>query len=113
MPNPEFAQNEVSEACQKVNVLSISRKKYALVMVDNYSRYTWVEFMHSKDEAPYIIIEHIKKIEKQAEDQNCVKRWRSDNGTNFRNSTLTEFCKDKGIVQEFSAARTPQQNGVV
>ena len=51
-----------------VNVLSISRKKYALVMVDDYSRYTWVEFMHSKDETPHIIIEHIKIIEKQAED---------------------------------------------
>ncbi|KAL8088428.1 hypothetical protein AgCh_038276 [Apium graveolens] len=48
-----------------------------------------------------------------AEDQNCVKRLRSDNGTEFRNATLTELCKDKGIVQEFSAARTPKQNGVV
>ena len=38
---------------------------------------------------------------------------RSDNGREFRNVTLTEFCKDKGIVQEFSAARTPQQNGVI
>ncbi|KAL8114645.1 hypothetical protein AgCh_021489 [Apium graveolens] len=40
---------------------------------------------------------------------------RSDNGTGFRNATLSEFCKGKGkgIVQEFSAARTPQQNGVV
>ena len=69
--------------------------------------------MYSKDETPNIIIEHIKKIEKQAEDHNCVKRLRSDNGTEFRNSTLSEFCKNKGIVQEYSAARTPQQNGVV
>ena len=91
-----------------VNVLSISRNKYALVMVDDFSRYTWVEFMHSKDETPYIIIEHIKKIEKQAEDHNCVKRLRSDNGTKFRNLILSEFSKSKGIVQEFSAARTPQ-----
>ncbi|KAL8088284.1 hypothetical protein AgCh_038167 [Apium graveolens] len=66
-----------------------------------------VEFVHSKDKSPHIIIEHIKKIEKQAEDQECVKRLRSDNGTKFRNTTLTEFCKDKGIVQEFSAAMTP------
>ena len=42
-----------------------------------------------------------------------MKRLRSDNGTEFRNATLSEFCKNKGIVQEFSAARTPQQNGVV
>ena len=111
MPSLEFAQMEVCEACQKgkmkrsshksktvnsisaplqlihmdlfgpVNVLSISRNKYVLVMVDDFSRYTWVEFMYSKDETPNIIKEHIKKIEKQAEDQNCVKRLRSDNGT--------------------------------
>ncbi|KAL8105176.1 hypothetical protein AgCh_029100 [Apium graveolens] len=86
------------------------RKKYALVMVDDYSRYTWVKFMHSKDETPHIIIEHIKKIEKQDEDQEYVKRLRSDNDTEFRNVTLTEFYKDKGIVQEFSAARTPHDS---
>ncbi|KAL8135424.1 hypothetical protein AgCh_010173 [Apium graveolens] len=143
MSNLEFAQDEVCEACQKgkikrsshksktvnsisallqlihmnlfgpVNFLSISRKKYALVMVDDYLRYTWVKFMHSKDETPHIIIEHIKKIEKQDGDQNCVKRLRSDNDTEFRNAILNELCKDKGIVQEFSAIRTPHQNGVV
>ena len=91
MPKLEFAQIEVCEACQKekmkrsshkskivnsisaplqlihmdlfgpVNVLSILRNKYALVMVDDFSRYTWVEFMHSKDETPHIIIEHKKR----------------------------------------------------
>ncbi|KAL8119911.1 hypothetical protein AgCh_017145 [Apium graveolens] len=111
MPKLEFAQVEVCEACQKgkikrsshksktmnsisaplqlihmdlfgpVNVLSILRNEYALVMVDDFSRYTWVEFMYSKDETPHIIIEHIKKIEKQTEDHNCVKRLRSDNET--------------------------------
>ena len=70
-------------------------------MVDDFSRYTWVEFMYSKDETPNIIIEHIEKIEKQAEGKVSVKRLRSDNGTDFRNSTLSEFCKSKGIVQEF------------
>ncbi|KAL8104100.1 hypothetical protein AgCh_028362 [Apium graveolens] len=143
MPNLEFAHNEVCEACQKVkmkrsshknkavnsisaplqlihidlfgpiNVLSISKKKYTFVMVDDYLRYTWVEFMHSKNETSHIIIEHIKKVEKQAEDQNYVKRLRSDNSTEFRNVILIEFCKGKGIVQEFSAARIPQQNKVV
>ncbi|MGM9241649.1 hypothetical protein ACTFGL_05175, partial [Campylobacter jejuni] len=38
---------------------------------------------------------------------------RSDNGTEFRNSTMEEFCKERGVVQQFSAPGTPQQNGVV
>nr|KAJ0203216.1 hypothetical protein LSAT_V11C500241930 [Lactuca sativa] len=41
-----------------------------------------------------------------------VKQLRSDHGTEFRNSTLEEFCDHKGIGQNFSAPRTPQQNGV-
>ncbi|KAL8108993.1 hypothetical protein AgCh_025187 [Apium graveolens] len=49
----------------------------------------------------------------KAEDHNCVKRLRSDNGTEFRNAILSEFCKDKGIVQEYSTARTLEQNRVV
>lgn len=49
-----------------VNVLSVARKKYALVIVDDYSKYTWVLFLHSKDEAPKVIINHIKKIELEA-----------------------------------------------
>ncbi|KAL8121836.1 hypothetical protein AgCh_018533 [Apium graveolens] len=56
---------------------------------------------------------NLEFAEDEAEDQNCVKRLRSDNEKEFRNATLTEFCKDRGIVQEFLAARTPQQNGVV
>jgi transposase InsO family protein len=42
-----------------------------------------------------------------------VVKFRSDNGTEFKNSTLREFCEEKGITQTFSAPRTPQQNGVV
>ncbi|KAL8133711.1 hypothetical protein AgCh_008957 [Apium graveolens] len=112
MPNLEFVQDEVSDACQKGK---LKRSSHTSKTVNSISAplYTWVEIMYSKDETPHIIIEHIKKIEKQVEDQNCVKRLRSDNGTEFSNATLTEFCKYKGIVQELSDSRTLQQNGVV
>ena len=74
-----------------VNVMSLSKKKYALVMVDDFSRYTWVEFLHSNDETPQIIIEHIKKIEKEALNNASVVTLRSDNGTEFRNAILEGF----------------------
>ncbi|GJV01813.1 putative ribonuclease H-like domain-containing protein, partial [Tanacetum coccineum] len=41
-----------------------------------------------------------------------VKIIRSDNGTEFKNRDMLEFCGNKGIKQEYSNARTPQQNGV-
>ena len=41
-----------------------------------------------------------------------VKQLRSDHGTEFRNHTVETFCSDLGISQNFSAVRTPEQNGV-
>lgn len=46
------------------NVMSVSKKKYALV--SDYSKYTWMLFLHSNDKATQIIIDHIKKIEVEA-----------------------------------------------
>ena len=94
-----------------VNVMSLSRKRYALVIIDDFSKYTWVLFLNSKDETPKMIIDHIKRIELEA--NLPVRKIRSDNGTDFKNAILNEFCIDKGISRQFSAPRTPQQNGVV
>ena len=94
-----------------VNVPSLEIERYALVMVDDYSRYTWVKFLETKDEAAQEIIDLIKVLDKAPNSE--VTFLRSDNGTEFRNSLLEGFCKDERIVQKFSAARTPRQNGVV
>ena len=88
-----------------VNVMSMSKKCYALVIVDDQSKYTWVLFLHYKDETPQMVIDHIKLIEM---DSNLpVRAIRSDNGTEFKNATLNDFCADKGISKQYSAPRTP------
>ena len=94
-----------------VNVLSINRKRYALVIVDEFTRFTWVYFLFKKDETPEILLEHVKLMENGSTHK--VKILRSDNGTEFKNSQMNEFCKHKGISHQFSAPGTPQQNGVV
>ena len=94
-----------------VNVMSIAKKKYALVIVDEFTRYTWVYFLHTKSETASILIDHVKQLDKLVKDY--VKIIRSDNGTEFKNLIMEEFCKDHGIKQVFSAPGTPQQNGVV
>ncbi|KAL8096136.1 hypothetical protein AgCh_037185 [Apium graveolens] len=94
-----------------VNVMSIAKKKYALVIVDEFTRYTWVYFLHTKSETASILIDHVKHLDKLIKDS--VKILRSDNGTEFKNLIMEEFCKNHGIKQEFSAPGTPQQNGVV
>nr|GEZ45494.1 hypothetical protein [Tanacetum cinerariifolium] len=94
-----------------MRVQSINGKRYVLVVVDDYSRYTWVFFFHSKDEASEVIISFIKKTQVNLQLQ--VQRVRTDNGTEFKNKTLAKFFDEVGITQQFSAARTPKQNGVV
>ncbi|KAJ0888369.1 putative RNA-directed DNA polymerase [Helianthus annuus] len=93
-----------------VNVLSIGRKAYCLVIVDDYSRYTWVYFLSHKNETAVLVKQFITLAENQASTK--VKVIRSDNGTEFKNVILDTFCVDKGIDRQFSAPRTPQQNGV-
>ncbi|KAL8088633.1 hypothetical protein AgCh_038420 [Apium graveolens] len=94
-----------------VKVMSIAKKKYALVIVDEFTRYTWVYFLHTQSETASILIDHVKHLDKLVKDS--VKILRSDNGTEFKNLIMEEFCKNHGIKQEFSAPGTPQQNGVV
>nr|GEY47818.1 hypothetical protein [Tanacetum cinerariifolium] len=76
------------DLCGPMRVASINGKKYILVIVDDYSRYTWTLFLCSKDETPEV-------------------------GTEFLNKTLNAFFKEEGIEHQNSAARTPEQNGVV
>ncbi|KAD3067893.1 hypothetical protein E3N88_35773 [Mikania micrantha] len=94
-----------------VKVMSMAKKKYCLVIVDDYSRFVWTFFLHSKDEVAKSIINFVLYIEKQY--SLPVKRVRSDNGTEFRNHILDEFYLSKGIKRQYSIPRTPEQNGVV
>ncbi|GJV73548.1 putative ribonuclease H-like domain-containing protein [Tanacetum coccineum] len=91
-------------------VSSLMNKKYCLVVTDDYSRFTWVFFLASKDETSGILKSFITEIENLVDKK--VKIIRCDNETEFKNRVMSEFCKQKGIKREFSVARTPQQNGV-
>ncbi|GJX68007.1 retrovirus-related pol polyprotein from transposon TNT 1-94 [Tanacetum coccineum] len=99
------------DLCGPMRVASINRKWYILVIVDDYSRFTWVKFLRIKDEAPAAIIKCIKNI--QVRLKATVRHIQTDNGTEFVNQTLREFYDNVGISHQTSVARTPQQNGVV
>ncbi|GJU29909.1 retrovirus-related pol polyprotein from transposon TNT 1-94 [Tanacetum coccineum] len=99
------------DLCGPMRVASINGKKYILVIVDDYSRFTWVKCLRSKDEAPDFIIKFLKMI--QVRLKVPVRRIRTDNGTEFVNQTLREYYEKVGISHETSVARSPQQNGVV
>ncbi|GJZ66299.1 retrovirus-related pol polyprotein from transposon TNT 1-94 [Tanacetum coccineum] len=79
--------------------------------MDDYSRFTWVKFLASKDEAPDFIIKFLKMI--QVRLNATVKNIRTDNGTEFVNQTLRSYYESVSISHERSVARAPQKNGVV
>ncbi|GJU95480.1 retrovirus-related pol polyprotein from transposon TNT 1-94 [Tanacetum coccineum] len=99
------------DLCGPMRIASINRKRYVLVIVDDYSLYTWVHFLRSKDETPEVIKTFLKRIIVLL--QSPVIIIRTDNGTKFKNQILKEYFDSVGISHQTSSVRTPQQNGVV
>ncbi|GKA90133.1 ribonuclease H-like domain-containing protein [Tanacetum coccineum] len=93
-----------------VSVESINKKRYCLVVTDDFSKFSYVFFLATKDETSEILCNLIIGLENQL--NHNVKIFRCNNGTEFKNYAMNEFCAKKGIKREFSVARTPQQNGV-
>ncbi|GJX19779.1 retrovirus-related pol polyprotein from transposon TNT 1-94 [Tanacetum coccineum] len=91
-------------------VKSLKKKMYCLVVTDDYSRFTWVFFLDTKDETSGILMSFITRIENLVDHK--VNGIRCDNRTEFKNREMNQFCEMKGILRKFSVARTPQQNGV-
>nr|GFB29398.1 retrovirus-related Pol polyprotein from transposon TNT 1-94 [Tanacetum cinerariifolium] len=78
------------DLCGPMRIASINGKRYVLVIVDDYSRYTWVHFLRSKDEAPEVIKTFLKRITVLL--QSPVIIIRTDNGTEFKNQVITTAC---------------------
>ncbi|GJS55754.1 retrovirus-related pol polyprotein from transposon TNT 1-94 [Tanacetum coccineum] len=93
-------------------VRSYRGNRYTLVIVDDYSRYTWTRFLKDKTEAFDQFEIFSKKIQNQL---GCIiVSIRTDHGREFDNEVqFGEFCNANGITHNFSAPRTPQSNGVV
>jgi transposase InsO family protein len=91
--------------------ISIGGSKYCLIIVDDYSRFTWVFFLQEKCQTQETLKRFL--IHTQNEFRLRMKEIRSDNGTEFKNSEIEGFLEEEGMKHEFSSPYTPQQNGVV
>ncbi|GJV87461.1 retrovirus-related pol polyprotein from transposon TNT 1-94 [Tanacetum coccineum] len=93
------------DLCGPMRVASLNGKRYILVIVNDYSRFTWVRFLRTKDEAPEAIIKCIKNMQLRL--NATVRNVQIDNGTEFVNQTLREFYENVGISHQISVAHTP------
>ncbi|GKB13495.1 retrovirus-related pol polyprotein from transposon TNT 1-94 [Tanacetum coccineum] len=101
---------QICRATRTISLISINHEIYTLVIVDEYSRYTWVYFLKKKSQAAEMIMSFVKMVENQNDVK--VNQIRTNNGTEFRNSKLESFCDEKIISYNFSSPFTPEQNGV-
>ena len=92
-------------------IKSLSGNRFAYVLVDDFSRFTWVFFLEHKNQAFSHFQAFKKRVEKEKD--SSILRIRSDRGGEFNNQPFTTFCEEHGIKHELSCPRTPQQNGVV
>nr|GEZ40619.1 retrovirus-related Pol polyprotein from transposon TNT 1-94 [Tanacetum cinerariifolium] len=97
------------DLCGPMRVASINGKRYVLVIVDDYSRYTWTHFLRSNDETPDVLIDFLSLVQRGLQAQ--VRVVRTDKGTEFLNQTLHAYFAAEGILHQTSIARTPEQNG--
>ncbi|GKA23506.1 retrovirus-related pol polyprotein from transposon TNT 1-94 [Tanacetum coccineum] len=92
------------DLCGTMRVQNINGRKYILVIIDDYSRFTWVKFLRSKDEVPEFVIKFLKMIQVCLNE--TVHNIRTDNGTEFVNHTLKAYYEEVRTSHQASMART-------
>nr|GEW09747.1 retrovirus-related Pol polyprotein from transposon TNT 1-94 [Tanacetum cinerariifolium] len=107
---PMYCDSKADIAISCNPVASINGKKYVLVIVDDYSRYTWTHFLRSKYETPEVLIDFLRLVQRGIHAQ--VRIVRTYKGTEFLNKTLHVYFASKGILHQTSIARTPEQNSI-
>ncbi|GJR74806.1 retrovirus-related pol polyprotein from transposon TNT 1-94 [Tanacetum coccineum] len=109
LPRLKFEKDHLYSAPMRVQ--TINGKKYILVIVDDYYRFSWVKFLRSKNKTPEVIIKFLTQI--QVGLNKTVRYIRTDNGTEFVNKDLTDYYERVGIFHQNYILRNPQQNGIV
>jgi transposase InsO family protein len=81
--------------------ISIGGNKYGLIIIDDYSRFTWVFFLQDKCETQEVLKKFLKRAQNEFDAK--VKRIRSDNDTEFTNTQVEDYLDEEGIKHDFSA----------
>lgn len=112
--NKQLAENKLdlihTDLCGPMPTESWSGKRYMLTFIDDHSRKVFIYFLKYKSEVKTIVQEFVAMVETECGTK--VKVIRSDNGTEYCNSTLTDFLKEKGIKHQLTVPYSPQQNGL-
>ncbi|SGY60597.1 BQ5605_C007g04454 [Microbotryum silenes-dioicae] len=117
-PFPAVASNRSAQPLERVHMdllafdgaVSLGGARYALVIVDDHSRYLWVIPMSHKSDTFAAFKSWLAKVERSTSRK--VLAVRSDNGGEFMSNKFSRFLEEQGITRQLSIPDTPQQNGV-
>lgn len=98
------------DTCGPMQTQSLQGNKHFILGIEEYSGYKIIYFAEYKDEIANLVKLMVNRVE--LESQRPVKMLVTDNGTEYKNRNLSEWLKGKGIIHDFSAPYTPQQNGL-
>ena len=100
-----------ADLCGKIKPSTAGGKNYFLLIVDDHSRYMWIELLTTKDEA----FRCFKKIQALAEtERECkLRAFRSDRGGEFNSIEFKQYYDERGVKHFTTTPYTPQQDGVV
>nr|GEV91734.1 ribonuclease H-like domain, reverse transcriptase, RNA-dependent DNA polymerase [Tanacetum cinerariifolium] len=96
------------DLCGPISPKTESRKNYMFLLVDDCTRYMWVYFLKSKDEAFETFKEFKLKVENEVKKK--LKSFRTDRGGEFTSREFTRYCKENGILRQLTAPYSPQHN---
>lgn len=106
----EFSQCMHSDICDLRNTMSRGGKYYFITFIDDFSRFTYVYLLKSKDEALSKFKIYVTEVENKL--NRTVVKFRSDRGGEYTLKEFTDFCESEGIKKTTTAPYTPQQNGI-
>jgi hypothetical protein len=89
-----------------VAYINIGGNKYGLVIINNYSRFTWVFFLQDKSETHEVLKKFLRRAQNEFDVK--VKKIRSDNDTELKNTQVEDFLDEEDIKHEFLASYTLQ-----
>ena len=99
-----------SDVCELNGVLTRGGKRYFIIFIDDFSRFTYLYLMRNKDESFDMFKRY--KIEIENKKDRKIKILRSDRGGEYFPNDFSTFCEEHGIIHQSSAPYTPQQNGL-
>ncbi|WVZ84921.1 LOW QUALITY PROTEIN: hypothetical protein U9M48_031890, partial [Paspalum notatum var. saurae] len=99
-----------SDICGKMLIFTKGQKVYFITFIDDYSRFGYVYLFKHKSEG----FDVLKRFKTEVENQlnKTIKVLRTDRGREYTTRILNDFCKEHGIIHQYTMPYTPQQNGV-